>query len=110
MKGDYLNEGRLTAMRWSYAAIILFFCCVDESRTFFVVASVAHILIFAIRFLNRDVTHHASIIQKAAIIEKDLFAQACYDAELEKQKPCWFEQFNVYNFETVPVAPVFNGF
>lgn len=99
-----INKGRLTAMRWCWAAAMSLLCCINETVLIFVL--IAHAVIFIIVLLNRDMTTHISEVKfeyKKQLIE---IQNKRYDSELNGKKESWISQFLVYNFnKTQEEAP-----
>jgi len=92
-----INEGRLTAMRWSWAAIMLMLCCLSDTLLLFII--IVHAVIFTIVLLNRDISTYITTIKKEEKKELIIIQNNAYEAELAAKKPSWISQFIVYNFK-----------
>jgi hypothetical protein len=95
-----INAGRLTAMRWCYAAINLLLCCVNDTVCIFLV--LIHAVILVAWFLNRDTSFFVAEKRK---LQKNIAvksSQLAYQKELEQNQPCWFDQFLIEPIEETP--------
>jgi len=89
-----INKGRLSAMRWCYAAVILFLCCLSDTLLIFL--SVSHVAILSFLYLRYNVNIDMSQVREEKNVEREEILNTHYQAELESKKPCWFDQFIVY--------------
>ena len=97
-----INKGRINALRWCYAAVMLLLCCLSENLMIFL--CIAHALILAWVFLKTDMSVFVSEQREFVSFDRVTKLNAHYQAELDAKKPCWFASFAVYNFAKVDEA------